>query len=233
MTHHPTDRLIIALDVASGREALRLARLLAPVTRFFKIGSVLFTLEGPPLVEKLVGEGFQIFLDLKFHDIPEVVVGSVMNAAKLGISMMTLHASGGESMMRAGAEAARRLAPPVRPLLLGVTVLTSFSQDSWGRTFPGGETGPSTRHLADLAASAGLDGVVCSPQELPLLSGVRLKKIVPGVRPAGSAPGDQQRIRTPAQAIGAGADYLVVGRPITQAPDPVEAARQILLEMGT
>ena len=136
-------------------------------------------------------------------------------------------------MMRAGAEAARRFAPPARPLLLGVTVLTSFSQDSWGRTFPGGEISPSTRHLADLAASAGLDGVVCSPQELPLLSGVRLKKIVPGVRPAGSAPGDQQRIRTPAQAIGAGADYLVVGRPITQAADPVEAARQILLEMGT
>lgn len=224
--------MIVALDVASGAEAMRLATLLAPVTRFFKIGSYLFTLEGPKLIEQLAGCGFRIFLDLKFHDIPQVVAGAVRNGARLGASMMTLHASGGEPMLQAAVTAVGELPGPARPVLLGVTVLTSFSEEMWGQTFPRDSIDQAVGRLAAIAQSAGLDGLVCSPQDLKGLSRVPLRKVVPGIRPADSGSDDQRRTMTPAGAIAAGADYLVVGRPITRSPDPLQAARRILREIG-
>ncbi len=227
----PDDRLIVALDVDSGRQAVGLAKVLEPATQFFKIGSYLFTLEGPSLVRQLVTDGCHVFLDLKFHDIPEVVAGAVRNAARLGASMLTVHVSGGAEMLRAAATAAEATPSNVRPLLLGVTVLTSLSADQWKEIFPEEPLNLSVARLASLAQSSGLGGLVCSPHELLELKNVKLKKIVPGIRPCGSAGNDQQRIMTPAGAIAAGADYLVVGRPITGSADPLKAARQIQREM--
>ena len=222
--------LIVALDVGSSTEALDLAGTLSPVTRFFKIGSVLFSLEGPKLVRAMAADGYQVFLDLKFHDIPDVVAGAVRHAAQLGVSMLTVHASGGEAMLRAAAHTLQELPAP-RPILLAVTVLTSFSPESWRQVFPQSDLRDSVRHLAALAQRSGIDGLVCSPEELRLLAGSPLKKVVPGVRPAGDAKGDQQRVQTPAQAVAAGADYLVVGRPITRASNPLQVARAIVEEM--
>lgn len=222
-----SDSLIVALDVDSGQQAIELANVLAPVTRSFKIGSYLFTLEGPPLVRQLVKRGCQVFLDLKFHDIPEVVAGAVRNAALLGVSMLTVHISGGAQMLRAAATATEQMPSGLRPLLVGVTVLTSLSADQWKEVFPQESLTFSVVRLATLAQSTGLGGLVCSPHELVELKNINLRKIVPGIRPPGSADNDQRRTMTPADAIAAGADCLVVGRPIIRSADPLKAARQI------
>jgi orotidine-5'-phosphate decarboxylase len=230
---NPSDSLIVALDVDSGQQAIELANVLAPATRQFKIGSYLFTLEGPPLVRQLVKLGCQVFLDLKFHDIPEVVAGAVRNAALLGVSMLTVHISGGPQMLRAAASAAGQVPSGTRPLLAGVTVLTSLSADQWKEVFPQECLTVSVVRLAEMAQSAGLGGLVCSPHELVELKNIRLRKIVPGIRPPGSATNDQRRTMTPADAIAAGADCLVVGRPIIRSADPLQAAMRIKREIET
>ena len=230
------DRLFVALDVDSLEAAAALLDGLRGVVTGCKIGSQLFTAAGPAAVELARKRDFRVFLDLKFHDIPNTVAGAVREATRLGVFMLNVHASGGVAMMRAAAESARNAAAEFkmpRPLVLGVTVLTSLDRRALEI-----EVGvPSTveQHVVDLARrarEAGLDGVVASPQEiraLRLAMGPRWVIVTPGVRPAERAD-DQARTATPAAAVAAGADYLVVGRPITQAPDPSAAARAILAE---
>jgi len=234
------DRLLVALDVDSIEEAAGLLDALAGVVTGCKIGSQLFTAAGPAAVELARKRDFRVFLDLKFHDIPNTVAGAVREATRLGVFMLTLHASGGSAMMRAAAEGARKAAAEfkvARPLLVGVTVLTSLDRRALAL-----EVGvPITveQHVVDLAArarEAGLDGVVASPHEIRALRramGARWVIVTPGLRPAARAAGDddQARTATPAAAVAAGADYLVVGRPITQAPDPTAAARAILADL--
>ena len=241
-TASPTDakdRLIVALDVESVADAERLVdRLQGLVTRF-KIGSQLFTAAGPGAVEAIQKRGAEVFLDLKFHDIPNTVAGAAREATRMGVLMFNVHASGGRAMMTAAAEATAAAARELgrrRPIVLAVTVLTSLDRAAVGRELRVADSVEGhVLHLASLAAAAGLDGCVASPQEI---GGLRLSRgpnwviVTPGVRPAGSALGDQSRIATPASAIGAGAHYLVVGRPITAAPDPARAAEAVLREMG-
>jgi len=241
-TASPTDakdRLIVALDVESVADAERLVdRLQGLVTRF-KIGSQLFTAAGPGAVEAIQKRGAEVFLDLKFHDIPNTVAGAAREATRMGVLMFNVHASGGRAMMTAAAEATAAAARELgrrRPIVLAVTVLTSLDRAAVGRELRVVDSVEGhVLHLASLAAAAGLDGCVASPQEI---GGLRLSRgpdwviVTPGVRPAGSALGDQSRIATPASAIGAGAHYLVVGRPITAAPDPARAAEAVLREMG-
>jgi orotidine-5'-phosphate decarboxylase len=231
------DRLLVALDVETLDEASALLDGLRGVVTGCKIGSQLFTAAGPAAVELARKRDFRVFLDLKFHDIPNTVAGAVREATRLGVFMLNVHASGGVAMMRAAAESARNAAAEFktpRPLVLGVTVLTSLDRRALEI-----EVGvPSTveQHVVDLARrarEAGLDGVVASPQEIRALRramGPRWVIVTPGVRPAERAD-DQARTATPASAVAAGADYLVVGRPITQASDPIAAARAILAEL--
>ena len=240
--HPPTsvkDRLIVALDVPTLADAERIAdRLQGLVTRF-KIGSQLFTAAGPSAVEAIQKRGAEVFLDLKFHDIPNTVAGAAREATRMGVLMFNVHASGGRAMMAAGAEAAAAAARELgvrRPIVLAVTVLTSLDRGALGRELGVADSVEGhVLHLAALAASAGLDGCVASPNEI---GGLRTSRgpgwviVTPGVRPAGSAVGDQSRIATPAAAVTAGAHYLVVGRPITAAPDPARAAEAVLREMG-
>jgi len=234
------DRLIVALDVETLAEAERLVdRLQGQVTRF-KIGSQLFTAAGPPAVESVHKRGAEVFLDLKFHDIPNTVAGAAREAARLGVLMFNVHASGGHTMMAAAAKGAAAAAKELgvrRPIALAVTLLTSLDRAALGR-----ELGVATSveghvlHLARMAAEAGLDGCVASPNEIAALRtthGPAWVIVTPGVRPAGSAAGDQFRIATPRAAARAGAHYLVVGRPITGAPDPAAAAATILQEIGS
>ena len=200
----------------------------------FKVGSQLFTAEGPRAVTKLAGLGFDIFLDLKFHDIPNTVAHAVAAAARLPrVRLLTLHASGGLAMMRAAREAAG--SKKNRPLLLGVTVLTSFEEVTLREIGMEGSLGARVVALARLAKTAGLDGVVCSALEAPAVRrelGPEFKILVPGVRPATAAANDQSRVATPGDAVRAGADYLVVGRPITAAANPRAAAREIVAEIA-
>jgi orotidine-5'-phosphate decarboxylase len=202
----------------------------------FKVGSQLFTAEGPRAVTKLAGLGFDIFLDLKFHDIPNTVAHAVAAAARLPrVRLMTLHASGGLAMMRAAREAAGAGAKRNRPALLAVTVLTSFDEPSLREIGMEGSLGSRVVALARLAKTAGIDGVVCSALEAPAVRrelGPEFKILVPGVRPASAATNDQSRVATPGDAVRAGADYLVVGRPITAAADPRAAARAIVAEIA-
>ena len=232
------DRLLVALDVDSIEEAAGLLDGLAGVVTGCKIGSQLFTAAGPAAVELARKRDFRVFLDLKFHDIPNTVAGAVREATRLGVFMLNVHASGDIAMMRAAAESARHAAAEFkvpRPLVLGVTVLTSLDRRALAL-----EVGvPSTveQHVVDLAQharEAGLDGVVASPQEIRALRralGPRFVIVTPGVRPTDRAD-DQARTATPAAALAAGADYLVVGRPITEASDPTTAARAILAELS-
>src|SRR5262245_40183979 len=236
----PADRLLVALDVDALEDAAALLDRLHGLVTGCKIGSQLYTAAGPPAVELARKHDLRVFLDLKFHDIPNTVAGAVREATRLGVFMLTLHASGGVEMMRAAAESARTAAAEfkrTRPLLVGVTVLTSLDR----RTLEAEVGVPSTVerhvvHLADRAREAGLDGCVASPQEIRALrmaQGPRWVIVTPGVRLATSASGrdDQARTATPAAAVAAGADYLVVGRPIVKAPDPVAATRAILAEL--
>jgi orotidine-5'-phosphate decarboxylase len=230
--------VIAALDVEERERALALVRELAPAISWFKIGSRLFTAEGPAIVEEARTLGASVFLDLKFHDIPQTVAGSVRAASALGVSMMTIHASGGVEMMRAAARAAAeesaRLGVP-RPLVVGVTMLTSLSAEDLARLFgTAGSARDQVLRLAALAGEAGIDGIVASVEEAQAVKsmlGDSFVVVTPGIRPAGAEAGDQKRIATPRAAWEAGSDFLVVGRPIIAAPSPVEAARAILREL--
>jgi len=232
----PASRVIVALDVPALGQAVALARGLAPFLAAVKIGSQLFTAEGPQAVRAMHDLGLRVFLDLKFHDIPNTVAGAIVAVRALGVWMANVHAGGGAAMLKAAAQAAAVSPAKQRLLVLGVTVLTSLSEaditTTWGttRTLP-----QQVVHLAREAQTAGLDGVVASPQEIGLIRhscGPGFLIVAPGVRPADGAPDDQRRVMTPGEAVAAGADYVVVGRPILAAANPVEAARRIAIECG-
>jgi orotidine-5'-phosphate decarboxylase len=225
--------IIVALDFASPDEALALAARLDPGLCAVKVGKELFTSGGPDVVRTLVGHGFRVFLDLKFHDIPNTVAQACAAATRLGVWMLNVHACGGRAMLAAARtavdETARAQAMPA-PLLIAVTVLTSL--DAAGLAETGVTASPADQavHLARLAQSCGLDGVVCSAAEARAMRaalGPGFLLVTPGIRPAGSAADDQSRIVTPAAAIAAGADHLVIGRPITRAADPIAALHSI------
>jgi len=226
-------RIIIALDHADARDALDFAGRVDPTRCRLKVGKELFTRAGPAVVEQLVSRGFQVFLDLKYHDIPNTVAGACGAAADLGVWMVNVHAQGGRRMMEAARDAVARAS--ASPLLIAVTILTSLGQDD---LFEVGLSGPpldNVLRLAKLAWDAGMDGVVCSPQEIKALrktlSG-RFRLVTPGIRPAGADSQDQRRVMTPAEAVQRGASYLVIGRPITQAPDPMAALAAIEEEIS-
>jgi orotidine-5'-phosphate decarboxylase len=233
------DKLIVALDLPSGNAATRMAERLQAHVGMFKVGSELFTAEGPVPVRYLVTTGHRVFLDLKFHDIPNTVQAAAREAAELGVSMVNVHASGGRKMMEAALEGARSGTAggdEARPKVLAVTVLTSLEIQDLEELGISGTPVEAVIRLARLAQSAGLDGVVASAREISALRqacGPDFLIVTPGIRPASAATNDQARIATPASAIAAGADYLVVGRPITGAPDPVAAADEIVAEMET
>ncbi len=232
----PKDRLIVALDVDSVGAAVDLTDRLDGLVGRYKIGSQLFTAAGPAAVEAVHKRGGQVFLDLKFHDIPNTVNGAAREAARMGVFMFNVHASGGVAMMRAAAEGAARESAAKRPLVIAVTVLTSLDRAALGREV--GVTGSvegHVLHLCQLARDAGLDGSVASPNEIRAIRnylGPRWAIVTPGVRPAASRADDQSRVATPSAAAQAGADYLVVGRPITAAADPARAAQAILAEIA-
>lgn len=228
----PRDRLIVALDVPTSAHALALVRALGDTVSTYKVGKQLFTAEGPALVRELVAAGKKVFLDLKFHDIPATVGGGVTSAVELGVSMLTVHASGGTKMLRAAVEAARNAKKP--PMVLAVTVLTSLSDDDLQEMGVHGRAQDQVLRLAALARAAGCDGVVASPQEVRELRrqlGDGFAIVTPGVRPAGTAANDQERTATPAEAIVSGATHIVVGRPITAAEDALGAAQKIMLDL--
>lgn len=228
----PMPQLVVALDLPDREAALGVSRQLRGVLDWCKVGLELFTLGGPRLVERLKEQGFHVFLDLKFHDIPHTVGRAVAAAASLGVDMLTLHCQGGERMCRAALEArdaARQEGPA--PLIFGVSVLTSLGAGEMpGITMPPGDF---ALLLAGDAARWELDGVVCSGREARAIKSQApaLRCLCPGIRPRGSNVGDQRRTMTPAEAVLAGADYLVIGRPILEAASPAEAAAAILEEM--
>ncbi len=235
-TADPKDRLIVALDVETLGGAIGLVERLAGLVTRFKIGSQLFTAAGPAAVEAVRKRGGEVFLDLKYHDIPNTAAGAAREAARLGVFMFNVHAAGGQAMMRAAAEAAAIGSGGRRPLVIAVTVLTSLDRAALGRELgvPSSVEG-HVLHLCQLAREAGLDGCVASAGEIRAVRnnlGAGWVIVTPGVRPAGSAADDQSRIATPQATARAGAHYLVVGRPITAAADPVDAARAILAEIG-
>lgn len=218
------DKVIVALDLPTAEDAVQMARRIAPVFPYFKIGIRLFTQAGPQLVREVLKHG-KVFLDLKFFDIPTVVADAVVQASNLGVSLLTLHASGGAEMMGLCREKTAKL--PDRPRLLGVTVLTSMADLSeFGINRP---VAQQVELLAGLVRKAGLDGLVCSPAELPELRPKypELLMVAPGIRGAEDEKGDQKRTASPASALDAGASYIVIGRPIIAAPDPSAAATKI------
>jgi len=229
-------RIIIALDVGTKREALALAEALNEA-RVFKIGLELFTAEGPALLEEAVRLGKKPFLDLKYHDIPNTVSGAVQSATRKGVHMLTLHTSGGIEMMAAAARAALEESARTgkeRPVLLGVTILTSLKDEELRRIGFAHAVADQVLRLAVLAKDSGLDGVVCSPHEIEIIKrecGGDFLVITPGIRPVWAAAQDQKRIMTPAEAIDKGADFLVIGRPITGASSPHEAFLRVLAEL--
>jgi orotidine-5'-phosphate decarboxylase len=235
----PPDRLLVALDVESLRDAEALLGRLDGVVTGCKIGSQLFTAAGPAAVELARKRGFRVFLDLKFHDIPTTVAGAVREATRLGVFMLDVHASGGVAMMRAAASAAAQAAADFavsRPLVLGVTVLTSLDRGTLAREVGvPASVDAHVLHLADRAREAGLDGCVASAREvraLRLALGPEWVIVTPGIRISAERADDQTRVATARQARDAGADYIVVGRPITAAPDPAAAAAEILRQIA-
>ncbi len=227
-------RLIVALDVPDEKQALALAGRLSPKLCRLKVGLELYTACGPVLIERLTAQGYDIFLDLKFHDIPTTVARACERAAALGVWMMNVHCLGGETMLKA-ARAAVDKTNGRRPLMVGVTWLTSSGLDEMAQVGLAGNPETLVGRLAKLAATAGLDGVVCSAREAQALRGAQGKGFVlvtPGIRPAGVATDDQQRTLTPGEAIAAGADYLVIGRPVTRAPDPCAVLEAIGRDIG-
>jgi orotidine-5'-phosphate decarboxylase len=233
------NRLIVALDVETAGEARELFQKLKDVAGMFKIGSQLFTAAGPSIVREIVAADGRVFLDLKFHDIPNTVAAAGVEAARLGVSIFNVHALGGGEMMQRAAAAVAETAERERlrrPSVIAVTVLTSADSATLAEVGIQRDAEAEVIKLASLAAGCGLDGVVASPHEVALVRGaVRARGfliVTPGVRPSGSATDDQKRIMTPGEAVRAGADYLVVGRAILNAPDPARAALQISEEMG-
>lgn len=227
-----TSPVIIALDVPSAAAAIALAARLDPAQCRLKVGKELFTAAGPALVERLQAGGFEIFLDLKFHDIPNTVAGACRSAAQLGVWMLNVHALGGRTMMEAALAAVG--SGERRPLVIAVTVLTSMGEADLGAVGIAGPTAAAVSRLAALTHASGLDGVVCSAQEAALLRAERgpsFHLVTPGIRPPGSGADDQQRVTTPARAVALGVDYLVIGRPITQAADPAAALAAINAEI--
>jgi orotidine-5'-phosphate decarboxylase len=234
-------KIIVALDFADAASALGLAGRLDPALCRLKVGKELFTAAGPDLVRALVARGFEVFLDLKFHDIPNTVAAACRAAAGLGVWMMNVHASGGRRMMTAAQEALAGLPPreragdkPTRPLLIAVTVLTSMSAEDLGEVGVSDAPADQVLRLARLTQDCKLDGVVCSAQEAMLLRadlGAAFRLVTPGIRPAGAESGDQRRVMTPVDALRAGATDLVIGRPITAAADPLAALKQIQSEI--
>ncbi len=227
-------RLIVALDVPDAPSAHQVVRRLEGTCTWFKVGLELFAAAGPAVLEPILARGFSVFLDLKFHDIPNTVAGAVRSAARLGARMLTLHASGGPAMLAAAHAALEGVPNP--PQLLAVTILTSMDTQQMGAVGLVRSPSEQVELLARMGLEAGLRGFVCSPQEVAVvraLAGPGATLVVPGIRPAGSDAGDQKRIATPAETLRLGASYLVVGRPITQAPDPAAAAAAIVHEMAT
>ena len=226
------EKLIVALDVRSLDEAKEMIRKLSPDVRIFKVGMGLFTLCGPDAVALVHDNGARVFLDLKFHDIPNTVAHAVRSAAKLGVFMVNIHALGGSEMMMKAVEVARE--SEKRPKLLGVTVLTSMDQSAIGEVGIERKIEEEVVSLARLGKESGLDGVVASPNETGLIRknlGKDFIIVTPGIRPTGAEKNDQKRVMTPKDAIMAGADYIVVGRPITETKDPLGAAKKIIKEM--
>lgn len=222
-------RIIVALDFREERRALDLAGRLTPAECRLKVGKEMFTRCGPALVRKLAGMGFGVFLDLKFHDIPNTVARAVEAAADLGVWMVNVHASGGPVMLEAAANALKNFGPG-RPLLTAVTVLTSMDAAQLASAGADPDVERQALRLATLAARCGLDGAVCSAREAPALRrelGPGFRLVTPGIRPAASDRGDQIRTVTPEEAVRLGSDYLVIGRPVTAAPDPAAALRAI------
>jgi orotidine-5'-phosphate decarboxylase len=225
--------VVVALDYACAASARELASRLSPQLCRLKVGKELFTRSGPSLVEELQGMGFAVFLDLKFHDIPNTVAGAVRAAAELGVWMVNVHAGGGRRMMEAAAESLQGFAS--RPLLVAVTVLTSLADEDLAELGYAESAPQRVARLAALAADSGLDGVVCSAREAPQLRRERgggFCLVTPGIRLAGDQTGDQRRVVTPAEAVANGADYLVIGRSVTGAPDPLAALQRVHAELG-
>ncbi len=225
--------IVVALDFDNAKETLQLVERLDPARCRLKVGKELFTSEGPQLVEALQNKNFDVFLDLKFHDIPNTTAKSVAAAAKLGVWMVNVHASGGQRMMEAAREALDKFQQ--KPLLIGVTVLTSMEQQDLAGIGLNIDPKAQVERLAMLAKNSGLDGVVCSAQEavmLKQLCGANFNLVTPGIRPSFAVQGDQRRVMTPKQAMEAGVDYMVIGRPITQAADPIEALTLIEQEIS-
>ncbi len=230
----PSERLFVALDTVDAGRALSLARDLAGLIGGVKLGQEFFSANGPAGVERVARAGLPVFLDLKFHDIPQTVAAAVTAAVALRPFMLNVHALGGAGMMRAAAGAVAA-AGAGRPLLVAVTVLTSLDEGDMRDLGLAGPTLDRVLALARLAQDCGLDGVVCSPLEVAALRrehGPAFKLVVPGIRPSWAAADDQKRVMTPADAVAAGADYLVIGRPVTGADDPADAALRIAGEMG-
>jgi orotidine-5'-phosphate decarboxylase len=224
------ERLIVALDLPSAGAARSMVDRLAGSVGMFKVGSQLFTAAGPDFVRELVSRGEKVFLDLKYHDIPNTVSLAVAEGARLGVSLLDVHALGGKAMLEAGVAAL----PAMGTRLLAITILTSHDDATLGEIGVSGPVTASVQSLARLARAAGTDGVVASPNEVALIReacGPDFLIVTPGIRPTGAAKGDQARPATPAVARRAGADYIVVGRPITEATDPVAAAAAIVREL--
>jgi orotidine-5'-phosphate decarboxylase len=229
----PRQRLIVALDVSSSSAAQKIVAAVGDSAFTYKVGMQLFTAEGPQVVRDLVASGRRVFLDLKYHDIPNTVAAAVREAATLGVSMLTVHGSGGSKMLRAAAESARGVNPEVA--VLAVTVLTSMGSDDLEEIGSSGKMLDQVLRFGQLALQNGCAGVVSSAREAPALRerlGSSFVLVTPGVRPAGQGHGDQIRVVTPAEAIAAGASHIVVGRPITAANDPAKEAEEILAEMS-
>jgi orotidine-5'-phosphate decarboxylase len=231
--YDPRQNLIVALDVSSAAAAQKIVAAVGDSALTYKVGMRLYTAEGPRVVRDLVVSGRRVFLDLKYHDIPSTVAAAVREAAELGVSMLTIHAAGGGKMILAAVEAARDVNPALK--LLGVTVLTSLDDQDLDKIGIRGHVADQVLRLAGLALTSGCQGVVASAREAAELRselGHRFLIVTPGVRPAGRDHGDQSRVVTPTEAIAAGATYIVVGRPITSAPDPGVEARSILEQMN-
>jgi orotidine-5'-phosphate decarboxylase len=223
------DKIIVALDVPTKKDALRLVGQLRPEISFFKIGLQLYTAEGPEIVRAVLSTGAKVFLDLKLYDIPNTVAGAVESANELGVELLTIHLSGGGEMIRAAAEAKKG-----QMSILGVTVLTSSTEATLREIGISGKTDDQVLRLAKLGVENGIDGVVASPHEIKRLRekfGDKIKIVVPGVRPTWAEAGDQKRTMTPPEATEAGANYLVIGRPISAHKNPRQALEKILQEL--
>jgi len=236
----PEEKLIVALDVPTFEKAQEMIETLSPVVQIFKVGMQLYTACGPKIIEVIHTKGAKVFLDLKFHDIPNTVAKVAEVATELGVFMFNVHAAGGEEMMRAALKASEEKAKSLnidRPIIIAVTVLTSFSQEGFDQTYGSPrQIAEQVKHFALMAKRAGLDGVVASAHEIELIRqicGDDFVIVTPGIRPAEADKQDQKRTMTPQEAIQTGSSYLVIGRPILAAPSPSDAAEKILQEIST